>query len=144
MSKLRSKLHSTSSQAKCAEGLLKSKEDCRSLHRQLVDQEQLTNFAKRTERMETTGAEIVLEACRKGFFMGFKRCKLMVLAYLFNIDTELPRTNPSNESLEVMVDDHVKMLVKILKQLPSRIRFHQATQTDSKACYEENRTLKPE
>lgn len=64
----------------------------------------------------------------------------VILAYLFNISAELLRADPSNESLKVMVNDHVKMPTKSLEQLSSRIRFHQATQTDSKVHFEECKT----
>lgn len=61
------------------------------------------------------GAKIISEACRKGFFVGFERCKLMVLAYLFNLGTELPRVDPLDESPKAMVDDHVKIFIKSLE-----------------------------
>lgn len=73
------------------EGVLKSWEDSRSsLHHQLADQKQLTDSTrKKAERLEKSGAKIIIEACKKGFFASLERCKSMIHSYLFNLDAKL-------------------------------------------------------
>lgn len=59
--------------------------------------------------LERTRANFISKAYSKGFFVGFKWCKAMVSTYLLTPGAKLPRANPSDESLKVAVNNHVKM-----------------------------------
>lgn len=66
--------------------------------------------------MVKIGADAIVEACKMGFFAGFKRCKQMAQAFLPNNGAKILKINPSNGSLKAMVDDRIKALPKFLSE----------------------------
>ena len=97
----------------------------------LVDQEFLTTDAERRKgRLAEREADVINQACKIAFSMGFKRCKIIAQAYLPADSVELLQVNFLDESLKVVTANSVEKFTRASRYSAKANKVDAAFQTE--------------